>query len=73
MVVQLRRILPAVQTAFLYDIHHVSDICRFHGDLQCDHPRTSKAKDISLQNPNFHARTVLDTFTSMTVLPSRSS
>jgi hypothetical protein len=35
--------------------------------------KTSKAKDISLQNPNFHARPVLATFTSMTVLPSWSS
>jgi hypothetical protein len=29
-------VLPAVQTAFLYDVHHVRDKCRFHGD-QCDH------------------------------------
>jgi hypothetical protein len=30
-------------------------------------------KDISRQNPNFHGRPVLATFTSMTVLPSQSS
>jgi hypothetical protein len=35
--------------------------------------RTTKAKDMSLQNPNFHARPVLATFYSMTVLPSQSS
>jgi hypothetical protein len=34
--------------------------------------RTPKSKNKSRQNPNFHRRPVLATFTSMTVLPSQS-
>jgi hypothetical protein len=49
------------------NILHGTELMSRHSD-SCRCTRTPKSKDISRQNLNFHRRTVLATFTSMTVL-----